>query len=168
MPIYKQQKIDLREIYPCPCCRGNLQQIILTEALGCDRCQKIFALWKDGYVIEQTSSPYHNCWRWDGKRWQTKNPASQSSWILFGGLVLTAAFAVGALHLLSRSSEKTPIAPHTPKISKKSPISHKQAYSDFLTGRATRETGGLDGLLAGGDSEVANLLAPALGSYKSK
>jgi hypothetical protein len=119
VPIYKQQKIDLRETYPCPCCRGNLQQIVLTEALGCDRCQKIFALQRDGYIIEQTSSPYHNCWRWDGKRWKAKNPAPQSSWILFGGLVLTAAFAIGGLHLLSRSPEKTPIAPVVPKTIEK-------------------------------------------------
>jgi hypothetical protein len=97
-----------------------LQQIFLTEALGCDRCQKIFALWKDGYVIEQTSSPYHNCWRWDGKHWQTKNPAPQSSWILLGGLLLTAVVAIGGLHLLSRSPEKTPIAPFSPETSEKS------------------------------------------------
>ena len=120
VPIYKQQKIDFHRIYPCPCCRGNLQQIFLTEALGCDRCQKIFAIWTDGYVIEQTSSPYHNCWCWDGKHWQTKNPATLRSWILLGGLVLTVALAIGCLHFLSRSPEKTPIAPLTPKTNEKS------------------------------------------------
>ncbi len=111
MPIYKQQKINLSESYPCPCCRGSLQQIVLTEALGCDRCQKIFALWTDGYAIEQTSSPYHNCWCWDGKRWQIKNPAPQSSWILWSSLALTVAFAVGGWHFLSPASVKAPTAP---------------------------------------------------------
>ena len=124
VPIYKQQKIDLHESYPCPCCHGNLQQIFLTEALSCDRCQKIFALWQDGYVIEQTSSPYHNCWHWDGKHWKTKNPASRSSWILLGGLALTVAFAISGLHFLSRSPEKIPVTPSTPNnISEKLPTS---------------------------------------------
>ncbi len=107
MPIYKQQKIDLRETYPCPCCRGHLQQIVLTEALGCDRCQKIFALRADSYAIEQTSSPYRNCWRWDGRHWQAKNATTYSSWILLAGLALTAAFAIGSWHFLL-PPEKTP------------------------------------------------------------
>lgn len=114
MPISKQQKIDLRETYPCPCCRGGLQQIVLTEALGCDRCQKIFALWPDGCTVEQTSSPYRNCWHWDGKNWIAKNPATVKSWILVGGLVLMTTFAVGGLHLLARSSMEAPTPPHAP------------------------------------------------------
>jgi hypothetical protein len=122
VPIHKQQKIDLRAIYPCPGCRGNLQQLVLTEAFGCDRCQKIFALQADGYVIEQTSSPYRNSWHWDGKCWQTKNPASQSSWILLGGLILTAACVIGGLHFLSRSPEKTPINPVMPKVIEAPPV----------------------------------------------
>jgi hypothetical protein len=119
VPIYKQQKIDLRETYPCPCCRGSLQQIVLTEALGCDQCQKIFALQTDGYAIEQTSSPYHNCWHWDGQRWQTKNPATLSSWISLGGLILTVAFVIGGLHLFSHSPEKIPIDPVIPNANEK-------------------------------------------------
>ncbi len=68
----KIQKIDLNREYPCPCQRkGKLLPIILTEAMGCDRCQQIFVLTENGQVIEQLSStyPYKRSWRWTGKRW---------------------------------------------------------------------------------------------------
>ena len=72
MRPYKVQKIDLNREYPCPCRRsGNLKPIVLTEALGCDRCQQIFAVKKDGQVIEQLSSIYQKkSWRWTGNRWR--------------------------------------------------------------------------------------------------
>jgi hypothetical protein len=68
---YKINKIDLSTDYPCPCRRrGRLQPIILTEALGCDRCQQIFVVKENGHVIEKLSSIYHKqAWRWTGYRW---------------------------------------------------------------------------------------------------
>ncbi len=62
--------------YPCPCSRqGRLQPIILTEALGCNRCQKIFAVEENGYVLQQvsTSSPYKKMWYWTGTKWRVIN-----------------------------------------------------------------------------------------------
>lgn len=72
MPSHKIQKIDLNSEYPCPCRRkGNLKPIVLTEALGCDRCQQIFVVKKDGRVIEQLSSIYQTkSWQWTGDRWK--------------------------------------------------------------------------------------------------
>ena len=72
MRPYKNQKIDLTSEYPCPCRRkGNLKPIVLTEALGCDRCQQIFVVKKDGRVIEQLSSIYQKkSWQWTGSRWK--------------------------------------------------------------------------------------------------
>ncbi|MEM8673088.1 MAG: hypothetical protein AAGF83_04360 [Cyanobacteria bacterium P01_G01_bin.67] len=72
MRSHKVQKIDLSSEYPCPCRRkGNLKPIVLTEALGCDRCQQIFVVKKDGLVIEQLSSIYQKkSWRWTGHRWK--------------------------------------------------------------------------------------------------
>ncbi|MGF1591144.1 MAG: hypothetical protein ACFCU7_18220 [Pleurocapsa sp.] len=72
MRSHKTQKIDLTSEYPCPCRRkGNLKPIVLTEALGCDRCQQIFVVKKDGQVIEQLSSIYQKkSWRWTGNRWK--------------------------------------------------------------------------------------------------
>ena len=72
MRSHKTAKIDLSSEYPCPCRRkGNLKPIVLTEALGCDRCQQIFVVKKDGQVIEQLSSVYQKkSWRWTGNRWK--------------------------------------------------------------------------------------------------
>ncbi len=68
----KSLKIDLNNEYPCPCRRrGRLLPIVLTEALGCDRCQQIFVVDEKDQVIEQLSSsyPYKRTWRWTGYRW---------------------------------------------------------------------------------------------------
>lgn len=72
MPSQKAQKIDLSAEYPCPCPhRGSLAPITLTEAFGCNRCQKIFVVEENGYTIEQlsTSYPSKKSWRWTGNRW---------------------------------------------------------------------------------------------------
>lgn len=72
MPFHLNHKIDLNDEYPCPCRRkGRLLPIILTEAMGCDRCQQIFVVTETGKEIEQLSSvyPYKRRWRWTGKRW---------------------------------------------------------------------------------------------------
>lgn len=76
MRSYRNQKISLKNDYPCPCRRtGCLKPIVLTEALGCDRCQQIFVVKEDGQVIEQLSSIYHKqAWRWNGHRWSNVYP----------------------------------------------------------------------------------------------
>lgn len=74
MPPHKAQKIDFNTEYPCPCRRrGRLLPITLTEALGCDRCQRIFVVEENGQIIEElsTSYPYKRAWRWTGNRWIT-------------------------------------------------------------------------------------------------
>ncbi|MEM9276912.1 MAG: hypothetical protein AAGA80_28845, partial [Cyanobacteria bacterium P01_F01_bin.143] len=57
--------------YPCPCCRkGSLNLILLTEALGCDRCQKIFVVKENYQIIEQLSSfEQKKTWYWNGSSW---------------------------------------------------------------------------------------------------
>jgi hypothetical protein len=71
--IQKPQKIDLEQIYPCPCPRkrGKLKPIALTDAFGCDRCSLLFELENDGYNLLQLGgldSQRHR-WQWVGK-WQ--------------------------------------------------------------------------------------------------
>lgn len=86
MRFYSNCKIDLNEEYPCPCRRkGRLLPIILTEAMGCDRCQQIFVVTDTGKEIEQLSSvyPYKRRWRWNGKSW-----VSQGMWGLETSLPL--------------------------------------------------------------------------------
>ena len=112
MRPYKTQKIDLSSEYPCPCRRkGNLKPIVLTEALGCDRCQQIFEVKKDGHVIEQLSSIYQKkSWQWTGNRWKNAYSRWRQSYIFvmaFVAIVLFALIVVALplmLHWLSSQS----------------------------------------------------------------
>ena len=73
MHIHKRQKIDLDQIYPCPCPRkrGKLKPIALTNAFGCDRCSLLFELENDGYRLLQLGGldSQRHLWQWVGK-WQ--------------------------------------------------------------------------------------------------
>lgn len=102
MRSYKSQKIDLNADYPCPCRRrGKIVPIALTEAFGCDRCQQIFVVRDDGYVLEQLSShyPYKRAWRWTGQQWRLDRSVLGTSYVplmmvvLFGLMVLILLLA---------------------------------------------------------------------------
>lgn len=86
MRLRKNHPIDLNSEYPCPCRRkGRLLPIILTEAMGCDRCQQIFVVTDEGEYIEQLnpSYPYKKKWHWNGKRWiSTQKPWQESYFYL--------------------------------------------------------------------------------------
>ncbi|MFN7248671.1 MAG: hypothetical protein ACK5UO_19035 [Microcystis sp.] len=76
MRPHKYTKIDQHQDYPCPCRRkGTLCPILLTDGLGCDRCQQICVLQENGHIIEQLAPdyPYKRSWRWTGFRWVSTN-----------------------------------------------------------------------------------------------
>jgi hypothetical protein len=84
VPSQKPEKIDLNTDYTCPCRRrGRLIPITLTEAFGCDRCQQIFVVEDNGYVLEQLSTtyPYKRAWRWTGKSWNLIQPKLAESYL---------------------------------------------------------------------------------------
>lgn len=84
MHIHKPKKIDLEQIYPCPCPRkrGKLKPIALTDAFGCDRCSLLFQLENDGYSLLQLGGieSQQHTWQWTGK-WQPIYRNSQQAWI---------------------------------------------------------------------------------------
>ncbi len=91
MQPQKTQKIDLSSEYPCPCRRhGRLVPITLTEAFGCDRCQQLFVVEDNGYVIEQLSTnyPYKRAWRWMGNHWSTAGSRFGQSYLPVALLVI--------------------------------------------------------------------------------
>jgi hypothetical protein len=102
---HPSEKIDLNTEYPCPCRRqGRLKPIILTEALGCDRCQQIFVVDESRYAIEQLSTyhPYKQVWRWTGQQWSRPHAGLREIYvplslivIIIGGL----SWLFFALHL---------------------------------------------------------------------
>jgi hypothetical protein len=83
---HHQQKIYLNQEYPCPCHpSGKLQQIVLTEAFGCDQCHRIFVMKEDCLTIEELSSvyPYKRRYYWNGKRFQIlRSFPTTTVWVL--------------------------------------------------------------------------------------
>ena len=100
MRTYKSQKIDQNADYPCPCRRnGRIKPITLTEAFGCDRCQQIFVVQDNGYVIEQLSThyPYKRAWRWTGHQWRLDRSSIGTSYM---PLLVIGMFGVVVFFLL--------------------------------------------------------------------
>jgi hypothetical protein len=122
VPPHHHQKIDLAQEYPCPChLDGKLQQIVLTEAFGCDRCHRIFVMQADGLTIEElaTTYPYKRRYYWNGKRLQilrslpkiavwpfTRQRDGWVIWLPF--LSIIAVVAIG-FQLYSRTTLTNPI-----------------------------------------------------------
>ncbi|MFQ3612893.1 MAG: hypothetical protein SNJ68_04140 [Cyanobacteriota bacterium] len=98
------QAIEPTKTYPCPCChQGQLRLITLTEALGCSRCQHIFAITPDQLHIEQlaVSYPYRKIWFWNGYQWVLRRENTPQGSALLGltlslGVVLVVGF-IGAM-----------------------------------------------------------------------
>ncbi len=104
MPSQKAQKIDFNAEYPCPCRRrGRLQPIVLTEALGCNLCQRIFVVEEEGRSVEELSTtyPYKRRWFWTGHRWLAIQAGVGYDYfrLLFGIFMLLALISlILALH----------------------------------------------------------------------
>lgn len=100
MPSTKVNKIDISSPYPCPCRRhGHLSPIILTEALGCEQCHRVFVVKPDGYTIEQCSDYPHQSWYWTGRRWQPSRKRQPLFylrlllfWLLVMGIIVLVLF----------------------------------------------------------------------------
>lgn len=104
----KVQKIDLNNDYPCPCRRrGRLTPIALTEAFGCNRCQQIFVVQDNGYVIEQLSTnyPYKRAWRWTGHQWSMAHTSLSR-----GYFPLTLVIIFGLIFLLLLTTLQPPLS----------------------------------------------------------
>jgi hypothetical protein len=100
----KAQKIDLTQSYPCPCRRrGQLTQIALTEAFGCNRCQQIFVVEEGGYVLEElsTSYRYKRTWRWNGHQWDGVSPGFSDSYVSIALVVILVLLITGLLLALN-------------------------------------------------------------------
>lgn len=79
---------------------------MLTEAFGCDRCQKIFVVQEGGYVIEQLSTtyPYKRTWHWTGQQWSIVQSTLTRSYLPFALMaVLVVILALLLLKTLQLS-----------------------------------------------------------------
>jgi hypothetical protein len=87
----KPQKIDLQVDYPCPCgSKGRIVPIILTEALGCNRCSRIFVVQAEGYALEELATIYSHkkVWHWTGDQWDRPYVRFQRRPSFIGVLIL--------------------------------------------------------------------------------
>ncbi|PZO41944.1 MAG: hypothetical protein DCF19_08755 [Pseudanabaena frigida] len=109
MHIHKPQKIDLEQIYPCPCPRkrGKLKPIALTDAFGCDRCSLLFELENDGYNLLQLGGidSQRHVWQWVG-RWKAireynQHPLLETVLIYIASLLFFALVILWTLNLKS-------------------------------------------------------------------
>jgi hypothetical protein len=98
--IHKPQKIDLEQIYPCPCPRkrGKLKPIALTDAFGCDRCFLIFQLENDGYNLLQLGGfdAQKHTWQWTGK-WKLLREYTQKALLEIVLMYLAAFLFLGLI-----------------------------------------------------------------------
>ena len=116
MHIHQPQKIDIEQIYPCPCPRkqGKLKPIALTNAFGCDRCSLLFELENDGYNLLQLGGMdnQRHVWQWVGK-WQTTRESARYT-LLETALMYMASLLFLTLIILwtinLQLAFKTPIA----------------------------------------------------------
>ncbi len=106
---HKPQKIDLDQIYPCPCPRkrGKLKPIALTDAFGCDRCSLLFELENNGYGLLQLGGldSQRHVWQWVGK-WQvirehSQYPLLESALMSMASLLFLGLIILWALNLKS-------------------------------------------------------------------
>ncbi|WP_373479445.1 hypothetical protein [Geminocystis sp.] len=109
----KHHPIDLNLEYPCPCRRkGKLLPIILTEAMGCDRCQQIFVLTEKQDHIEQLnpSYPHKRRWYWNGKKWIIAGKPWQESYFMVTILCFFISIIISVPLLITLSSGITIIS----------------------------------------------------------
>jgi hypothetical protein len=104
MPQIKVERIDTGINYPCPCCRrGQIYLITLTEALGCQKCQKIFVIQPDGHTLEQLSTyPMGQVWRWNGRDWYPVRQHWPGRSVLLISLGVSAVLLLIGILLTSR------------------------------------------------------------------
>ena len=107
--MHQPQKIDIEQIYPCPCIRkqGKLKPIALTNAFGCDRCPLLFELENDGYSLLQLGGmdAQRHVWQWVGKWQTTRKPARyillETALMYVASFVFLASIILWSLNLES-------------------------------------------------------------------
>ncbi len=80
-------KFQLIDIYPCPLCRrGQLRQIVLMDAMGCNFCNHIFTANLEQQILTIADNQLPLSWRWHGNKW--KNVRKEGVNIGLGYLIL--------------------------------------------------------------------------------
>lgn len=67
----ESRPLTLQDHYPCPICQyGQLSEMALMDAFGCDFCRHIFSAQLPDQRVQVVDSAQAISWRWNGRRWQ--------------------------------------------------------------------------------------------------
>lgn len=69
--------------YLCPTCRcGQIHNLTLMEAMGCDICHHIFTINLEKQILKMVDREPSLTWRWTGKSWKGEHLGNlELSWI---------------------------------------------------------------------------------------
>jgi hypothetical protein len=94
------QRFHEQRIYPCPACRlGQVQALVLMEAMACNTCQHVFItnLEKQWLLMVDRSPPL--VWHWNGRNWTgthvTGVKLGWTYWLLAVAFVLLPPALIG-------------------------------------------------------------------------
>lgn len=79
----KRIPLSEKDTYTCPVCRcGEISNITLTEAFGCNVCRHIFTLQLEQQTLKMVDREPPLMWRWTGKTWESDRLGDlEISWI---------------------------------------------------------------------------------------
>ena len=79
----KRISLSEKDTYTCPVCRcGEISNITLTEAFGCNVCRHIFTLQLEQQTLKMVDREPPLVWRWTGKTWESDRLGDlEVSWI---------------------------------------------------------------------------------------
>jgi hypothetical protein len=88
----KENPLSYQETYPCPVCRcGDLSNIALMDAFGCDVCRHIFTIHPERQLLKMADREPSITWRWNGQNWKGEH---------IGNLEITWVYGLAALLLI--------------------------------------------------------------------
>ncbi len=69
-PKNLNKSLSYQGAYPCPVCRlGQIEALVLMDALACDFCQHIFTANQEKQQLQMADRQPPLTWRWNGRMW---------------------------------------------------------------------------------------------------
>ncbi|NJK37210.1 MAG: hypothetical protein HC835_03330 [Oscillatoriales cyanobacterium RM2_1_1] len=89
------------DTYPCPVCRfGQLSNITLTEAFGCNTCRHIFITSSRQNQLKIADREPAMTWRWNGQTWRGEHIGDlELSWVYWLAALALISFPPGLVGL---------------------------------------------------------------------
>lgn len=78
------------QTYPCPVCRcGEISNIALMEAFGCNVCRHIFTIHPERQLLKLADREPSLSWRWNGQTWKGEHIGDlELSWVYWVAAII--------------------------------------------------------------------------------